>query len=77
MRTTVDLPDNLHEEVRRLAFDRRLSQSKVIADLVDQALRRNASTAELQPRSSETGLITVRVGRPITDAEVAAMDDEW
>lgn len=72
MRTTIDLPDDLHELARELAHQSNRSMSEVIADLVRQGLRRRA--ADL--RSSRRGMPLISVGRPVTAEDVRALDDE-
>lgn len=76
VRTTVDLPPNVHERVRRLAAERGDSMSAVLADLTMRGLAQLASPVELttEPR---TGLPVLSIGRRITDEDVvAALDDE-
>lgn len=74
MRTTVDLPDDLHQFVRDVANDTRMSLSEVIAQLIRQALGRSG-TATLDT-SELTGITTLSLGRTITSKDVRALDDE-
>lgn len=76
MRTTLDLPPDVHEELRRLAFERRTTLSKVAAELLAAGLARDADV--LLNVHSETGVRTVEFGRgPISERDVRAGDDEW
>lgn len=73
MRTTVDLPDDLHELARQIAHDTGRSMSDVVV-----ALARAALASSLSPTldRSRRGLPTIRVGRPITAEDVRSLDDE-
>ena len=76
MRTTIDLPDSLHGELRRMAYERRTSLSKVALELIEVGLGQN-SLVESE-FDSALGIRTVRFGRgPILDRDVRAGDDEW
>lgn len=75
MRTTIDLPDDLHRAATLIARDRRQSLSRTVASLL-----RSALTAEQPNRSvevdEETGLPTLHVGKQIAAEDVAtAVDD--
>jgi hypothetical protein len=72
MRTTIDLPDELHELARQLAHDANRSMSEVIAELIRTGLRRDRS----EPLSSHRGVPLVTVGRPVTAEDVRSLDDE-
>jgi hypothetical protein len=75
MRTTVDLPDDLHAIASAIAHDRHQSLSRTIADLVRQALEvERPAKIEINP---QTGFPIVRVGRPITTEDVRRLEDEW
>jgi hypothetical protein len=76
MRTTVDLPPDVHERAKRIAHERRQSLSATLADLTVRGL---ASLGEPVTISTDpvSGLPTLTLGRPITATEVAeALDDE-
>lgn len=74
MRTTIDLPADLHQLTTALARDRKQTLSQTIADVLRRALLPEATpTVSLDPRS---GLPVVRLGRPVTSEEVAAIEDE-
>ncbi len=76
MRTTVDLPSDVHDRVSALARDRRTSLSAVVAELVGKALDGGdrSSSIELHP---ETGWPLIRSGRIITTDDVRSLEDEW
>ncbi len=72
MRTTVDLPDDLHELARQLAYEGNRSMSDVIADLMRLGLHQGRTEV---PRS-QRGMPVVSVGRPVTTEDVRSLDDE-
>lgn len=80
MRTTVDLPDDLHRIVSSLAAHTRRSLSVTAAELI----RRGLATAEptnkaALPRGSidpKTGLPLIRLPRTVTPEDVKAIEDE-
>jgi predicted transcriptional regulator len=72
MRTTVDLPDDLHAVARQLAHDGNRSMSEVIAELVRLGLRRGEASLPASPR----GLPLLSVGRPVTAEDVRSLDDD-
>jgi len=72
MRTTIDLPTDLHELARQLAHEGNRSMSEVIATLIRQGLRRDEPTISVGVR----GLPQVSVGRPITAEDVRSLDDD-
>lgn len=74
MRTTIDLPEDIHELARRVARDRGVSLGEAIAALVRQNLGRTEGLRV--GRSDRTGLPTVSVGRPVTSEDVRSLDDE-
>lgn len=75
MRTTVDLPEAKHRQLKAIAEKRAISLGHLIAELTDLALQGKQAATEgstLAP-SAQTGLLTLSVGRPISSAEVAAL----
>jgi hypothetical protein len=78
MRTTLDLPDDLHRAAAAIAHHSGQSLSRTVADLIRRGL--NAGVAEAPPPAygvhPQTGLPLVRSSRPITAEDVAALDDE-
>jgi hypothetical protein len=78
MRTTVDLPDNLHRIALGLAHHTGRSLSQAIAELMQRGLeaRPAGERAAMQSVDARTGLPTVRSSRPITGDDVKAIEDE-
>lgn len=72
MRTTIDLPDDLHDLARHLAHEGNRSLSDVVAELIRQGLRHEAAEMALGSR----GLPVVAIGRPITAQDVRSLDDD-
>lgn len=79
MRTTVDLPDDLHQMLRSLAHERDSSLSRTVTDLLRERLGGGAATAP-GPRyvgpNDRSGLPTWTVGRMVTSEDVRSLDDE-
>ncbi|MDQ4119381.1 MAG: antitoxin [Actinomycetota bacterium] len=74
MRTTIDLPDDLHRIATAIARDTSRSLSETVAELVRRGL---GSPGEPEiARDSLTGLPTLRLGRPITTEDVRALEDD-
>lgn len=74
MRTTVTLPDKIHERAMYLARDSGRSLSEVISSLLQDAL--DGRPDPTIRYDSLTGLPYVRVGRTITSEEIRALDDD-
>ncbi|HZI97926.1 MAG TPA: hypothetical protein VFD41_10435 [Actinomycetales bacterium] len=75
MRTTIDLPEDLHRVAQQIARDRHQSLSRTVSDLVRSALE-GGQRATVVERDDETGLPLVRLGRRITAEDVASAQDE-
>ena len=74
MRTTIDLPDELHKQAQAIARDTHRSLSETVADLMRRGLRAGSSTAlSTDPR---TGLPVVSVGTVVTSEDVRSLEDE-
>jgi hypothetical protein len=74
MRTTVDLPDDLHRVLTSVAHDQNRTLSQTVTDLLRRAVMPSSRRApETDPR---TGLLVVRVGRVVTQEDVRALDDD-
>ena len=73
MRTTIDLPTDLHTVAREMAHQQRTTLSQVITDLIRLGLRPIAAD---DVRASSHGLPAIRVGRPITAEDVRSLEDE-
>ena len=74
MRTTVDLPDDLHRQVRAIAGDTRRTFSDTVADLMRRGLHSDATVS--MSRSPKTGLPVVSVGTVVTTEDVRSLDDQ-
>jgi len=72
VRTTIDLPDDIHRLARQLAHDHNRSMSEVIADLIQLGLRSPAAAPSLNAR----GMPVVSVGRSVTAEDVRSLDDD-
>ncbi len=72
MRTTVELPPRLHKSVMKVAHERGVSMSAVIADLTARGPAQIDETVQLETEPS-TGLPYISRGRRITAAEIAAL----
>ncbi len=74
MRTTIDLPDDLHRQAMSIARDTSRSLSETVADLMRRGLGQGAR-GEVT-RSPVTGLPVVRLGATITTDDVRQLDDD-
>jgi hypothetical protein len=75
MRTTIDLPEAKHRQLKAISEKRAISLGQLITELTDLALQTSSAPTQestLAP-STQTGLLTLSVGRPITSAEVATL----
>jgi hypothetical protein len=74
VRTTIDLPDDLHKQALAIARDTRRTLSETVADLMRRGLGAGGTCAmSLDPR---TGLPLVSVGTVVTSEDVRALEDE-
>ena len=74
MRTTIDLPDDLHRRAQSIARDTSRSLSTTVADLVRRGL--GETQAIVISRSERTGLPVVRLGTIITSEDVRSLEDD-
>ena len=74
MRTTIDLPEDLHSQAMSIARDTARTLSETIADLVRRGLGQG-STVEVS-RSKLTGLPVIRLGKVITTEDVRSLEDD-
>lgn len=75
MRTTVDLPKDLHRAVQSLARDRGQSMSRTLSELVRRGLRPDHQPERVR-LDEPTGLPVVQLGSPVTTDMVRAAADE-
>lgn len=73
MRTTIDLPADVHAITREMAHQQRKSLSQVVTELVRLAL---GPVDVPSPPATVVGLPTVRIGRPVTADDVRSLEDE-
>jgi hypothetical protein len=74
MRTTVDLPADLHAQVVAIARDTHRSLSETVAFLMRRGLGESRPAA--LTHSAATGLPLVRLGRIITTEDVRSLEDD-
>ena len=74
VRTTIDLPPDLHDAARSIARDRGTTLSEAVADLVRRGLGQSGTVE--YGRSANTGLPTARVGRIVTQDDVRSLEDD-
>ncbi|MBX7160493.1 MAG: antitoxin [Acidimicrobiia bacterium] len=72
MRTTIDIPDDIHALARQIAHEQNQSLSRVIADLI----RRGLPQRSVAPAVGARGMPQVSVGRVVTAEDVRSLDDE-
>lgn len=74
MRTTIDLPDDLHAIATAIARDTHQTLSSAVAKL----MRRGLSSAEKggTTKSSRTGLPVAHIGRTITTEDVRRLEED-
>lgn len=74
VRTTIDLPDDLHKQAQAIARDTHRTLSETVADLVRRGL--GAGTAVRASTDPRTGLPLVSVGTVVTSEDVRSLEDE-
>ena len=74
MRTTIDLPDDLHRVLLSVARDQGRTLNQVVAGLLRRALTPGGSSAISM--DDRTGLPVVRLGRTITSDDVRSLEDD-
>ncbi|CAN5543514.1 antitoxin VapB29 [soil metagenome] len=74
MRTTIDLPDDLHQQAKSIARDTSRTLSETVAELMRRGLEQGRP-AEIF-RSQRTGLPVVQLGIVITTEDVRALEDD-
>jgi hypothetical protein len=74
VRTTIDLPDDLHKQALAIARDTRRTLSETVSELI----RRGLGTGKSGPMSTDprTGLPVVSVGSVVTSEDVRSLEDE-
>jgi hypothetical protein len=74
MRTTIDLPDDLHAQAVAIARDTHQSLSQTVAGLIRRGLS-TGSPARIAT-SARTGLPVVHLGKTITTEDVRRLEDD-
>jgi len=74
VRTTIDLPSDLHAAARSIARDRGTTLSEAVADLIRRGLGQSGTVT--YGRSAHTGLPTARLGRTVTHDDVRSLEDD-
>ncbi|MFJ6675881.1 antitoxin [Actinosynnema sp. NPDC091369] len=75
MRTTIDLPDDLHRQAMSIARDTSRTLSETVAELIRRGLG-EGRTAAGSSRSRKTGLPVVSLGKVITTDDVRSLEDD-
>lgn len=73
VRTTIDIPDDLHAVAASLARDRNCTLSSAVVELMRRAL---GPQSRVELVDGRTGFPLLASGRPITTDDVRALDDE-
>ena len=74
MRTTIDLPDDLHRQAVSIARDTHRTLSETVVDLMRRGLGQGGAVTI--SRSARTGLPVVRLGTVISTEDVRALEDD-
>jgi hypothetical protein len=74
VRTTIDIPDDLHRQAVSIARDTSRTLSEIVAELMRRGLGQN-KPSEASP-SSRTGLPVVTLGKVITTDDVRSLEDD-
>ncbi len=74
MRTTIDLPDDLHRQAVSIARDTSRTVSETVAELMRRGLGQGGTT-DTTP-SPRTGLTVVNLGKVITTDDVRSLEDD-
>jgi hypothetical protein len=75
VRTTIDLPADLHEQAQAIARDTRRSLSETVAELMRRGLGAASATGVVS-KDPRTGLPVVSIGNIVTSEDVRSMEDE-
>jgi hypothetical protein len=74
MRTTIDLPEDLHRQALSIARDTSRTLSEIVAELMRRGLR-EGKPAHMS-RSTRTGLPVVTLGKVVTTDDVRSLEDD-
>lgn len=73
MRTTIDLPEDIHAAAKGIARDQGVTLSEAVTMLIRRGMGEPGSVAV--GKSRRTGLPLARVGRIVTVDDVRSLDD--
>jgi Arc/MetJ family transcription regulator len=76
MRTTIDLPADLHRQALAIARDTSRTLSETVADLMRRALGQRQSSESCVTRDELTGLPVFSVGTVVTTEDVRSLEDD-
>jgi hypothetical protein len=74
MRTTLDLPDDLHDLLSAVAHDQRRTLSQTASSLLRKALIADDAAPRID-RDPRSGMPVYHVGRIVTSEDVRSLDD--
>jgi hypothetical protein len=74
MRTTIDLPPDLHQQALTIARDNHQTLSATVSQLMRKGL---GESSRVKIVYTESGRPLLSVGRPITDEDVRSLEDDW
>lgn len=74
MRTTIDLPDDLHQFAKSLAHERRQTLSDAVAEIMRRGIE--GTSRFTFSVDEETGLPLISGGRFVTNEDVRSLEDE-
>ncbi|MGB3351739.1 MAG: antitoxin [Mycobacterium sp.] len=75
MRTTIDLPEDLHRLAQAIARDTHRTLSETVAELIRRGLVAGSSAAAVS-KDPRTGLPLVSVGSVVTSEDVRSLEDD-
>jgi hypothetical protein len=75
VRTTIDLPEDLHKQALAIARDTHRTLSQTVADLMRRGLGFGSACASAISTDPRTGLPLVSVGRVVTSEDVRSLED--
>ena len=75
MRTTIDLPEDLHKQAQAIARDTRRTLSETVVDLMRRGLGASNSNIAMST-DTRTGLPLVSIGTIVTSEDVRSLEDE-
>ena len=79
MRTTIDLPSDLHDAVASIAAHSRKSMNQTVAELIRRGLAQAPAVAGRGAGlriDERTGMPLIRSSRPVSAEDVRALEDE-